>query len=93
LAGVEIPVVPLRRQLVSVAPAAPVPARLPMVIDMSNGFHFQPEARELESPGVLLAWPDEAETPGFKTDFDPLFTEKVFRRARERRPNLVAGAT
>ena len=93
LAGVEIPVVPLRRQLVSVAPAAPLPEGLPMVIDMSNGFHFRPEARELASPGVLLAWPDEAETPGFKTDFDPLFTEKVFQRARERMPNLVAGAT
>ncbi|HEV7904770.1 MAG TPA: FAD-binding oxidoreductase [Pyrinomonadaceae bacterium] len=93
LAGVEIPVVPLRRQLVSVAPVAPVPEGLPMVIDMSNGFHFRPEARELESPGVLLAWPDEAETPGFKTDFDAAFTEKVLRRARERVPNLVAGAT
>jgi sarcosine oxidase subunit beta len=93
LAGVEIPVVPLRRQLVSVLPAAPVPAGLPMVIDMSNGFHFRPEARGLASPGVLLAWPDEAETPGFKTDFDPDFTGKVLRRARERMPRLVEGAT
>jgi sarcosine oxidase subunit beta len=92
MAGVEIPVVPLRRQIVSVQPAAPVPEGLPMVIDMSNGFHFRPEARELASPGVLLAWPDEAETPGFETDFDPAFTGKVFRRARERMPQLVAGA-
>jgi sarcosine oxidase, subunit beta len=93
MAGLEIPVVPLRRQLVSVAPVAPVPEGLPMVIDMSDGFHFRPEARELESPGVLLAWPDEAETPGFKTDFDAAFTEKVLRRARVRVPHLVAGAT
>ncbi|HEY0099929.1 MAG TPA: FAD-binding oxidoreductase [Pyrinomonadaceae bacterium] len=93
MAGVEIPVVPLRRQLASVRPAAPVPEGLPMVIDMSNGFHFRPEARELESPGVLLAWPDETETPGFKTDFDPLFTAKVLQRARERVPHLVHGAT
>lgn len=93
LAGVEIPVVPLRRQLVSARPAAPLPEGLPMVIDMSNGFHFRPEARELETPGVLLAWPDDAETPGFKTDFDPAFTEKVFRRARVRMPHLLAGAT
>jgi sarcosine oxidase subunit beta len=93
LAGVEIPVVPLRRQLVSVRPAAPVPEGLPMVIDMSNGFHFRPEARELTSAGVLLAWPDETETQGFKTDFDPLFTAKVLERARERVPRLAAGAT
>ncbi|HZG51710.1 MAG TPA: FAD-dependent oxidoreductase, partial [Pyrinomonadaceae bacterium] len=36
LAGVEIPVVPLRRQLVSVRPRSPLPAALPMVIDMSD---------------------------------------------------------
>lgn len=93
MAGVEIPCVPLRRQLVSVKPTAPLPENLPMVIDMSNGFHFRPEARELAAAGVLLAWPDEAETPGFKTNFDPSFTDKVLQRARERVPSLVAGAT
>ena len=90
LAGVEIPVVPLRRQLVSVQPRAPLPAGLPMVIDMSDGFHFRPESRAgVAAAGALLAWPDDAETPGFKTDFDPAFTEKVFRRARERAPFLA----
>lgn len=92
LAGVEIPVVPLRRQLVSVRPAVPLAAGTPMVIDLSNNFHFRPEARELAAPGVLLAWPDEAETPGFKTDFDPAFTAKVFRHARARAP-FLAGAS
>ncbi|HZH89011.1 MAG TPA: FAD-dependent oxidoreductase [Pyrinomonadaceae bacterium] len=94
LAGVEIPVVPLRRQLVSVRPRSPLPAALPMVIDMSDGFHFRPESRALATgagatPGALMAWPDDAETPGFKTDYDPAFTEKVFRRARERAPFLA----
>jgi sarcosine oxidase subunit beta len=89
LAGVEIPVVPLRRQLVSVQTHAPLPAGLPMVIDMSDGFHFRPESRDLPTPGALMAWPDDAETPGFKTDFDPAFTEKVFRRARARAPFLA----
>ncbi|HEV2881529.1 MAG TPA: FAD-dependent oxidoreductase [Pyrinomonadaceae bacterium] len=89
LAGVEIPVVPLRRQLVSVQTHAPLPAGLPMVIDMSDGFHFRPESRDLPTPGALMAWPDDAETPGFKTDFDPGFTEKVFRRARARAPFLA----
>jgi len=94
LASVEIPVAPLRRQLVSVQPAVPLAEGLPMVIDMSNGFHFRPEARDVgTTPGVLLAWPDDAETPGFKTDFDPSFTKKVFERARKRVPSLVAGAT
>ncbi|HEX8458102.1 MAG TPA: FAD-binding oxidoreductase [Pyrinomonadaceae bacterium] len=93
LAGVEIPVVPLRRQLLSVRPHAPLPARLPMVIDMTDGFHFRPESSELgAAAGALMAWPDDAETPGFKTDFDPAFTEKVFRRARTRAPFLADAA-
>ena len=90
LAGLEIPVVPLRRQLVSVKPRTPLPAGLPMVIDMSDGFHFRPESSDLgAAAGALMAWPDRAETPGFKTDFDPAFTEKVFRRARVRAPFLA----
>jgi sarcosine oxidase subunit beta len=52
-----------------------------MVIDMSNGFHFRPE-----SLGFLLAWNDPEETPGFKTDFDASFIEKILDRAAGRVP-------
>jgi sarcosine oxidase subunit beta len=81
LAGVEIQVKPLRRQLVHTQPFDLLPARLPMVIDMSNGFHFRPEG-----PGFLLAWPDEHETIGFNTQFDPEFIEKILTRAVDRVP-------
>jgi sarcosine oxidase subunit beta len=81
LAGVEIPVTPLRRQLVHTQPFDQLPPRLPMVIDMSNGFHFRPEG-----PGFLLAWPDERETTGFNTQFDPDFIEKILIRAVNRVP-------
>ena len=52
-----------------------------MIIDMSNGFHFRPEAL-----GFLLAWNDPEETPGFKADFDPGFVEKILTRAAGRVP-------
>jgi sarcosine oxidase subunit beta len=81
LAGLEIPVTPLRRQLVHTQPFDQLPPRLPMVIDMSNGFHFRPEG-----PGFLLAWPDEHETTGFNTQFDPEFIEKILIRAVNRVP-------
>ena len=42
--------------------------------------------REGHSPGVLLAWPDPEETPGFKTDFDDGFTGKILARAARRVP-------
>jgi sarcosine oxidase subunit beta len=84
LAGAVLPVEPLRRQLVPTEPFAGLPQRFPMVIDMSNGFHFRREGK-----GILLAWNDPEETPGFKTDFDPGFVEKVLTRAAERVPCLA----
>ena len=81
LAGVELPVEPLRRMLVPTEPFDQFPHSAPMIIDMSNGFHFRPE-----SLGFLLAWNDPEETPGFKTDFEPGFIEKVLTRAAARVP-------
>jgi glycine/D-amino acid oxidase-like deaminating enzyme len=81
LAGAELPVVPLRRMLVPTEPFDQFPHSAPMIIDMSNGFHFRPEAR-----GFLLAWNDPEETPGFKADYEPSFTEKILTRAAGRVP-------
>jgi sarcosine oxidase subunit beta len=89
LAGVEIPVVPLRRQLVAAHLPYDLPARLPMVIDMTDGFHFRRAPQATQSPGVLLAWPDPLETPGFKTEFEEKFIGKVFARAALRMPLLA----
>ena len=84
LAGTELPVEPLRRQLVPTEPFDGLPQRFPMVIDMSTGFHFRREGK-----GILLAWNDPEETPGFKTDFDPSFVEKILTRAAARVPALA----
>jgi sarcosine oxidase subunit beta len=81
MAGVELPVQPLRRMLVPTEPFHEYLHSAPMTIDMSTGFHFRPEAL-----GFLLAWNDPEETPGFKTDFVPSFIEKVLTRAAERVP-------
>jgi sarcosine oxidase subunit beta len=81
MAGVDLPIVPLRRMLVPTEPFAGLPDRLPMVIDMSTGFHFRPEGL-----GLLMAWNDPDETPGFKTAFDPAFIEKILTRAVDRVP-------
>jgi glycine/D-amino acid oxidase-like deaminating enzyme len=81
LAGVDLPVEPLRRMLVPSEPFDGFPHTAPMIIDMSNGFHFRPEGR-----GFLLAWNDPEETPGYKTDFDVAFVEKILTRAADRVP-------
>jgi len=84
MAGAELPVEPLRRQLVPTEPFDQLPKRFPMVIDMSTGFHFRREGK-----GILLAWNDPAETPGFKTEFDSTFVEKILTRAAARVPVLA----
>jgi sarcosine oxidase subunit beta len=91
LAGVEIPVVPLRRQLVAARLSNELPARLPMVIDMSDGFHFRRASPGWTEPGVIMAWPDPSEAHGFNTDFDQTFIEKVFARAAHLMPLLAQG--
>ncbi len=81
MVGVKLPVEPLRRMLVPTEPFDQFPHTAPMIIDMSNGFHFRPEGR-----GFLLAWNDPEETPGYKTDFEPSFIEKILTRAADRVP-------
>ena len=81
MAGIGLPVEPLRRMLVPTEPFDQFPHTAPMIVDMSTGFHFRPESR-----GFLLAWNDPEETPGYKTDFDPGFIEKILTRAADRVP-------
>jgi sarcosine oxidase, subunit beta len=81
LAGIDLPVEPLRRMLVPSEPFDGFPHSSPMVIDMTNGFHFRPEGR-----GFLLAWNDPEEPSGYNTDFEPSFVEKILTFAANRVP-------
>jgi sarcosine oxidase subunit beta len=81
MVGIDLPVKPLRRMLVPTEPFDQFPHTAPMIVDMSTGFHFRPENR-----GFLLAWNDPEETPGYKTDFEPSFIEKILIRAADRVP-------
>jgi sarcosine oxidase subunit beta len=80
-AGINLPVEPMRRMLVPSEPFDEFPLTAPMIIDMSNGFHFRPEGR-----GFLMAWNDPAETTGFNTNFDNAFIEKILTLAANRVP-------
>ena len=80
-AGARLPIEPLRRMLVPTEPFPGLPDRLPMMIDMTDGWHFRQEGI-----GLILAWADPEETPGFKPDFDPAFIEKILTRAADRVP-------
>jgi sarcosine oxidase subunit beta len=84
LAGVEIPVAPLRRQVGSTVDTPVLPPSMPMTIWVEDGLHV----RERDGR-VLLVWP----TPGDprdpeSTSLEPGWLEEVWRRAAARIPAL-----
>jgi sarcosine oxidase subunit beta len=81
MAGINLPVEPLRRMLVPSEPFDKVAHSAPMVVDMSTGLHFRPEGL-----GLLFAWNDTEEKPGFNTTFDRGFVEKILTLAVDRVP-------
>ena len=61
LVGVDLPVEPLRRQILTTAPIPGLDPHTPFTIDFSTSFYFHGEGR-----GLLLGMSDPDETPGFK---------------------------
>ncbi|MFN0277327.1 MAG: NAD(P)/FAD-dependent oxidoreductase [Pyrinomonadaceae bacterium] len=86
-AGIHLPVEPLRRQIVWAKSEVELPAKIPMVIDLSDGFHFRPAKNSNDE--IIFAYPDADEQPGFSTDFDTAFIDKVYKKARHRAPFLA----
>ncbi len=90
-ADIDLPVEPLKRQIVWAKSQNDLPKNLPMVIDLGSGFHFRP-ARDFKNSTnnsdipneILFAYPDAGETASFNTDFDESFIEKVYQRAKHR---------
>jgi glycine/D-amino acid oxidase-like deaminating enzyme len=80
MAGVELPVTPLRRQVLFTGPMTGLPAEMPMTIDFATGFYFH-----REGPGLLMGMADPDETPGFRSEatdgWIPALMEVVDRRA------------
>jgi sarcosine oxidase subunit beta len=89
-AGIDLPVVPQKRQLVWARSERELPKNLPMVIDLGSGFHFRP-AGDFSSYNsgdipneIFFAYPDSNEKPSIDTNFDESFIAKVYERAKHR---------
>jgi sarcosine oxidase subunit beta len=80
MAGVPLPVVPLRRQIIVTSEMPDLPADLPMTIDFGTTFYFHPEG-----PGLLIGMSDPNQQPGFHLSTDdewlPGLADAVQRRA------------
>lgn len=80
LAGVSLPVEPLRRQILTTEPMPGLDPRTPFTIDFSTSFYFHSEG-----PGLLIGMSDPDEQPGFKLgrsdDWLPRLGEAIEHRA------------
>lgn len=86
MAGVEIPVLPYRRHIAVTEKVDGISRTTPMTVDFSSSFYFHPEG-----DGALFGMSDKAEPPGFNTEVDWAFMERVVSHVERRAPAL-AGA-
>lgn len=83
LAGLDVPIVPLRRQIVVTTPLKGIPEDFPFVLDFSRSLYFHREGR-----GILTGQSNPDETPGFDQSIDHAWTEQHLERAMWRFPLL-----
>ncbi|WP_199752984.1 FAD-binding oxidoreductase [Actinoplanes sp. ATCC 53533] len=80
MAGVNLPVVPLRRQILTTEAVPGLDPETPFTIDFTTSLYFH-----REGPGLLLGMSDRQETPGFKLqrsdDWLPRLAAAIERRA------------
>jgi sarcosine oxidase subunit beta len=89
MAGVHLPVTPLRRQILVTGPlpptvAAGLPPSMPMTIDAASTFYLH-----REGPGVLLGMSWDGERPGFATDVDDEWLPDLTACLEHRAPALL----
>lgn len=84
MAGVDLPVTPLRRQIVITEPVPDLPPDLPMTIDFSTSFYFHGEGR-----GLLMGMSDPDELPGFRLERSDAWLPRLGAAVERRAPALA----
>ena len=84
LAGVQLPITPLRRQIAVTTPLAGLPADFPFVIDFSRSLYFHREGE-----GILTGQSNPHEVPGFDQSVNHAWSEQHLELAAWRFPLLA----
>lgn len=87
LVGVELPIVPLRRQIFVTERVAALDREFPLTIEFESGLYMH-----RESGGILLGMADPADGPGFDDSVNWDFLPDVVERALARLPLLEQAA-
>jgi len=83
MVGVDIPIQPVRRQIVVTTPIPEVSPDFPFVILFHESLYFHPEGE-----GILTGKSNPNETPGYKLDVDPQWEMLHMEEAMYRLPVL-----
>lgn len=83
MAGLDVPVTPIRRQMVTTTPIQDVPADFPFVIDFAQSLYFHREGE-----GILTGMSNPNEKPGFDQTIDDVWEVKALEAAADRMPIL-----
>jgi len=83
LAGVDLPIKPLRRQIFVTDPVPGLDSDFPLTVEFSSGLYFH-----RESGGVLMGMADPTDGPGFDASVNWDFLPTLVERALYRLPVL-----
>jgi len=83
LAGISLPVVPLRRQMFTTTPLPDLPADFPFVIDFAQSLYFHRDGE-----GLLIGMSNPDEKPGYDQRVDEAFELINLEAASARLPML-----
>ncbi|MCC7361440.1 MAG: FAD-binding oxidoreductase [Anaerolineales bacterium] len=83
LAGLDLPVTPLRRQWLTTTPLPELPPDFPFIIDFARSLYFHREGQ-----GLLTGMSNPDEAPGFDQRVDPAWELIHLEAALERLPLL-----
>jgi sarcosine oxidase subunit beta len=81
MAGVDIPVTPLRRQMFTTSPLKEIPQDFPFVIDFAKSLYFHREGE-----GLLIGMSNQNEKAGYEQNVDEDFELVNLEAAIERMP-------
>jgi sarcosine oxidase subunit beta len=83
MAGIELPVDPVRRHLFITEPFKAIPDDIPMIIEVESGFYFRKE-----SGGVLMGMANPKEAVGFNFSVDWDYMTAIVEKALNLAPVL-----
>ncbi|MEV4278484.1 NAD(P)/FAD-dependent oxidoreductase [Actinoplanes xinjiangensis] len=84
MAGVDLPVTPLRRQIIFTEPMPELTGVVPFTIDFSSTFYFHREGR-----GLLMGMSDPEQEPGFHLDYSDAWLPRFGAAMGRRAPGLL----